>query len=100
MHIKLLWCDQCVGELPASVVVVTIAETSLKVERTDFSFWLLPAVAGDVVDPERVAHVLLPFVLVLAQPRENMDFVELWVDGGSLGETSHWNCKTVKNNIL
>lgn len=64
------------------------------------SFRGLPVVTGDVVDPEWVAHILLPFVFVFAQPRQDVDLVELRVDGGSLGETSHWNWETVKERLM
>lgn len=56
------------------------------------SLSLVPVVAGDVVDPEGVADVLLPFVLVFAEARQDVDLVELWVDGGSLGEARHRHC--------
>lgn len=75
------------------------SESSLNDEAW-LSFRGLPVVTGDVVDPERVAHVLLPFVLVFAQPRQDVDLVELRVDGGSLGETSHWNWETVKECLM
>lgn len=48
-----------------------------------------PAVAGDVVDPEGVAHVLLPLVLVLAEAGEDVDLVQLGIYGGPLGEARH-----------
>lgn len=52
----------------------------------------LPVVTGDVVDPKGVADVLLPFLLVLAETREDVNLVELRVDGGSLSKTCHRHC--------
>lgn len=56
------------------------------------SLRLLPVVAGDVVDPEGVAHIFLAFVLVFTEAGQDMDLVEFRVDGGSLGEARHRHC--------
>ena len=53
------------------------------------SLFLLPVVAGDVINPEGVADVLLTLVLVFAEARQDVDLVEVGVDGGSLGEARH-----------
>lgn len=66
--------------------------------RVCFSFSLLPVVAGDVIDPERVADVLLAFVLVLAEARQDVDLIELGVDGGSLGKARHRHCGGKNSN--
>lgn len=62
------------------------------------SLSLLPVVAGDVVDPEGVADVLLAFVLVFAEARQDVDLIELRVDGGSLGKARHRHCGGKNNN--
>lgn len=56
------------------------------------SLRLLPVVAGDVVDPEGVAHIFLAFVLVFTEAGQHVDLVEFRVDGGSLGEARHRHC--------
>ena len=53
---------------------------------------LLPVVACNVIDPEGVADVLLAFVLVLAEAWQDVDLIELGVDGGSLGKARHRYC--------
>lgn len=58
----------------------------------------LPAVTGDVINPKGVADILFTLLLVLAEPRQDMDLIELRVNGGSLSKTRHWHCGQVKNN--
>lgn len=53
---------------------------------------LLPVVACNVIDPEGVADVFLAFVLVLAEAWQDVDLIELGVDGGSLGKARHRYC--------
>lgn len=56
----------------------------------------LPVVTGNVINPEGVADILFTLLLVLAEPRQDMDLIELRVNGGSLSKTRHWHCEQVK----
>lgn len=52
----------------------------------------LPVVTGYVVYPKGVADVLFPFLLVLTETRQDMNLVELRVNGCSLSKTCHRHC--------
>lgn len=56
--------------------------------------YFVPVVACNVVDPEGVTDVLLSFVLVLAEARQDVDLIQLGVYGGPLGEARHRHCGT------
>lgn len=64
----------------------------VKCERHCAPPGFLPVVTGDVVDPKGVADVLLPFLLVFAETRQDVNLVELRVNGGSLSKTGHRHC--------
>ncbi len=50
-----------------------------------------PFVVYDVVNPERVFDVVVTLVLVFTETREDVDFVQLMIDGGTLSKTSSWD---------
>lgn len=50
-----------------------------------------PLVLVDVVDPEGVLHVVFPFLLVLVGARQDVDLVQLRVNGRPLCETGRRN---------